>query len=179
VSLLSILKKLLGVEKATLRSAGLVEEKGEMVIVADVQIHRRHRYRCPRCKRKSRVYDLPYESRRWRTLDLGGHRAYIQMPLPRVECPRHGVVAAWVPWAAHGARVTAPFEAMVAWAARHLPRTAVAEMLRIDWKSVGGIAKRVFVNSFLQQISIGNVSAWLLTLSAFVNDMPHAPTAAA
>jgi len=143
VSLSSIFKKLLGVEKAALKSVDIEEEKGELVIVAHVQLHKRHRWRCPHCRRKSPYYDCPYPHKRWRALDLGGAKAYIKMTLPRVQCKVHGVVTAWVPWACHTAKMTSAFDKMCAWTARHLSKSAVSELLRIDWKSVGGIVKRV------------------------------------
>jgi transposase len=143
VSLTSIFKKLLSVEKAELKSVDLVEEKGEAVIVARVRLHKRHRWRCPHCRRKAKFYDQPYDKRRWRALDLGGAKAYIEMALPRVECKRCGVHTAWVPWAEHAARFTKPFDQKCAWLARHLSKSAASQLLRIDWKSIGGIVKRV------------------------------------
>jgi transposase len=143
VSLSSIFKKLLGVEKAELKSVDLAEERGATVVVARVKLHKRHRWRCPHCRRKAKVYDQPYDKRRWRALDLGGAKAYIEMGLPRVECPKHGVRAAWVPWAEHKARFTGPFDQMCAWLARHLSKSAASQLLRVDWKSIGGIVSRV------------------------------------
>jgi transposase len=143
VSLKSIFKKLLGVEKAELKSVDLVKEKGEAVIVATVKLHKRHRWRCPCCRRRAKLYDQPYGSRRWRAMDLGGAKAYIEMELPRVACPKHGVHSAWVPWAEHRARFTRPFDQKCAWLARHLSKSAASQLLRVDWKSIGGIIKRV------------------------------------
>jgi transposase len=143
VSLSSIFKKLLGVEKAELRSMDLVEEKGEAVIVARVRLHKRHRWRCPECRRKAKFYDQPYDKRRWRTLDMGGAKTYIEMVLPRVACIKHGVHSAWVPWADHKARFTRPFDQKCAWLARHLSKSAASQLLRVDWKSIGGIIRRV------------------------------------
>jgi transposase len=143
VSLKSIFKKLLGVEKAELKSVDLVNEKGEAVIVARVKLHKRHRWRCHECRRKAKVYDQPYDKRRWRAQDVGGARAYIAMGLPRVDCPEHGIHSAWVPWAEHKARFTRSFDHLCAWLARHLSKSAASQLLRVDWKSMGGIIKRV------------------------------------
>jgi transposase len=143
VSLKSIFKKLLGVEKAELKSVDLVKEKGEAVIVARIKLHKRHRWRCHECRRRAKAYDQPYGKRRWRTQDLGGAKAYIEMELPRVACPRHGVHSAWVPWAEHRARFTRHFDQKCAWLARHLSKSAASQLLRVDWKSIGGIIRRV------------------------------------
>lgn len=63
--------------------------------------------------------------------------------MERVSCPDHGVIACMVPWARHGSWFTKEFEEEVAWTTIHCPRTAVCELFRIDWKSVGPICKRV------------------------------------
>lgn len=46
-------------------------------------------------------YDRGEGRRRWRHLDLGVVRSFIEAEAPRVRCPEHGVVVAWVPWARH------------------------------------------------------------------------------
>jgi transposase len=81
--------------------------------------------------------------RRWRTLDLGTTLAYVESEAPRVRCRRHGVVVCAVPWARHGARFTRGFEDQVAWLAVNCSKTAVAQLMRIAWRTVGGICERV------------------------------------
>ena len=55
----------------------------------------------------------------------------------------HGVVVAAVPWARHRSRFTTPFEDQVCWLAVHTSKTAVALLMRVSWRSVGGICDRV------------------------------------
>lgn len=62
----------------------------------------------------------------------------------RVECPIHGVVTASVPWAHHASRFAHVFEEQVAWLCVHCGRGVVANLMRIDWKSVGPVCKRVY-----------------------------------
>jgi transposase len=62
---------------------------------------------------------------------------------PRVRCPDHGVAAAAVPWARHGARFTRAFEDQVAWLATQGSKTAVSLLMRVTWRSVGRIITRV------------------------------------
>lgn len=81
--------------------------------------------------------------RRWRLLDLGAVPAYLEAAAPRVRCPRHGVVVAAVPWARHGSRFSRVFEDQVAWLVTRCDLTAVAELMRIAWRSVGAIIARV------------------------------------
>jgi transposase len=60
-----------------------------------------------------------------------------------VSCRRHGVVVAAVPWARHDARFTRSFDDQVAWLACHCSKSAVCELQRIAWRSVGSILERV------------------------------------
>jgi transposase len=146
VSLSSIFKKLLGVEKTALKRVEFVEEKGEEIVLVFVELHKRGRCRCPKCKAKSPYYDAGTPNRRWRTLDMGPHKTFIVADEPRVCCKKHGVLAAQVPWARHKARCTRAFEHYTCWLAKHTNRTVTSKLLRIDWKSVGPIVERVVVD---------------------------------
>jgi len=53
------------------------------------------------------------------------------------------VVAAAVPWARHGAGHTRAFDDAVAWLAVQCSKSAVVELMRIAWRSVGAIITRV------------------------------------
>jgi transposase len=55
------------------------------------------------------------------------------------------VLVAAVPWARHGAGFTRGFEDTVAWLAVHTSRAAVAELLRLAWRTVGRVCARVAV----------------------------------
>ena len=88
-------------------------------------------------------FDLGEGRRRWRTLDLGTTIAHLEADGPRVNCPEHGVVVCAVPWARHGSRFTRAFEQQVAWLAVNTSASAVAELMRISWRSVGRICERV------------------------------------
>jgi transposase len=53
------------------------------------------------------------------------------------------VVVVAVPWARHASRFTKDFEDQVAWLASESSGPAVAELMRITWRSVGAIVGRV------------------------------------
>jgi transposase len=53
------------------------------------------------------------------------------------------VVVCAVPWARHGSRFTRSFEDQAAWLAVQCSRKAVAELLRVAWRTVGSICERV------------------------------------
>jgi transposase len=74
---------------------------------------------------------------------LGTVRAFVEAPAPRVSCPQHGVVVAQVPWARHDAGHTYAFDDTVAWLAVRCSKSAVAQLLRIAWRTVGSILTRV------------------------------------
>ena len=99
--------------------------------------------RCSRCLKRCPGYDGGDGERRWRTLDVGTTKAYLQAAAPRVSCPEHGVVVAHVPWARPGAKCTYLFEDTCAWLAAHAALSVVTIMLRIAWRTVADIVARV------------------------------------
>ncbi len=103
----------------------------------------RERDRCGVCRRRCGRYDLGEGRRRWRTLDLASSLCFLEADAPRVRCRRHGVIVAAVPWARHGSRFTSSFEDQVSWLAVNTSKTAVAELMRVAWRSVGQILERV------------------------------------
>ena len=133
-------RRLLGVERAVLEG---VELDPDGALVVAVRPNWRERRRCGICRRRCPGYDEGDGRRRWRALDLGTSRCYLEAEAPRVSCRRHGVVVAAVPWARHGSRFTRSFENQVAWLACQCSKRAVCELMRIAWLTVGGIISRV------------------------------------
>ena len=131
---------LLGLKAAVVEDVYCGRE-GEVIVV--VRPRWRERDRCGVCRRRSPGFDLGEGRRRWRALDLGTTFAYVEAGAPRVSCKRHGVIVAAVPWARHRSRFTRPFEDQTAWLAVNCSKTAVAELQRVAWRSVGGILERV------------------------------------
>ena len=76
-------------------------------------------------------------------VDAGTTKVFIEAAAPRVSCGEHGVTVAAVPWARHDARHTRDFDDQVAWLVTHTSKTAVVELMRVSWRSVGAIAARV------------------------------------
>ena len=119
------------------------EDRDEQVLIATVRPYARDTSRCPRCKRKCPGYDAGSGIRRWRTLDLGTVKTYLQAPSPRVACPEHGVLVAHVPWARPGAKCTYTLEDTCAWLAAHTALSVLSVLLRLSWRTVAAIVKRV------------------------------------
>lgn len=130
-----------------IESVELVGEGAAEVLVVGVRPTRSRRLRCSRCDRRCRGYDQGEGRRRWRGLDLGTVRVYVEADAPRVSCPEHGVVVAAVPWARPGSRFTATFEDTCAWLAAHAAGSVVAELLRCSWRSVTRIVARVVADA--------------------------------
>ncbi len=156
--------RLLGVVQAVVE--GVCFDEVEECIVVSVRPRKAKKRRCGKCGIRCSGYDRGEGRRRWRALDLGAVCAYLEADSPRVRCPQHGVVAAQVPWARHGAGHTYAFDDTAAWLATHCSKSAVRDLLRIAWRTVGAIVTRVvadaetktdrFVN--LRRIGIDEIS---------------------
>jgi len=98
---------------------------------------------CPHCGCVGRVgYDR--RRRRWRHLDLGGTRCFLEYTLRRFPCPGcRRVVSEAVPWARPAARFTRAFEDVVAWLAQQAAFSVISRLLRVSWRSVARIVTRV------------------------------------
>ncbi|CAN5909272.1 ISL3 family transposase [soil metagenome] len=70
-------------------------------------------------------------------------QVWLEADAPRVRWREHGIVVAQVPWARHGARQTRAFEDTVAWLVTQCSKTAVSQLLRVTWRTVGSIVTRV------------------------------------
>jgi transposase len=132
--------RLLGLAGAVVEDVWISTE-GEIVVVA--RPGWRERDRCGVCRRRSLGFDLGDGRRRWRALDLGTTLAYVEADAPRVTCRHHGVVVCAVPWACHNSRFTRAFEDQAAWLSVNTSKTAVAQLLRVAWRTVGTICERV------------------------------------
>jgi transposase len=130
----------LGLEKTVVERVWLDEE--DQVVVAVRPIYSQ-RDRCPHCRRRCPGYDLGEGRRRWRALDLGTTKCFLEADAPRVECKVHGVVVAAVPWARHDAWFTRFFDDQTAWLAVHTSKTAICQLMRVAWRTVGGVCERV------------------------------------
>ena len=113
------------------------------VIVVSVRPVAQARGRCGRCCRRSPRYDNGEGRRRWRALDLGTTRVFLEADAPRVRCRDHGVTVAAVPWARHAAGHTRDFDDLAAWLAVRTSKSAVTQLLRVAWRTVGSIVTRV------------------------------------
>ena len=112
-------------------------------IVVSVRPNARARGRCGRCGRRSPGYDQGAGRRRWRGLDAGTTKVFIEADTERVQCGTHGPTVAQVPWARHDTGHTRDFDAMAAWLAVRTSKSATCQLLRVAWRTIGSIVTRV------------------------------------
>jgi transposase len=117
------------------------DQAGAVVVAARPRKHLQGR--CGVCARRCPGFDRGEGRRRWRALDLGTLKAFIEADAPRVRCGEHGVVVVAVPWARHGARHTRALDDTCAWLAVHTSKQAVSHLLRVAWATVGKVVTRV------------------------------------
>jgi transposase len=134
-------RALLGVERTVVEDIAFDDD--EQLLVAQVRPRKRARGRCGRCGRRSPGYDAGEGRRRWRALDLGTVQVMLEAAAPRVNCPDHGPTVAAVPWARHAAGHTYAFDDQVAWLAVACSKSAVTQLMRVAWRTVGAIVRRV------------------------------------
>jgi transposase len=132
--------RLLGLQGAVVED---VRTGSEGEVIVSVRPGFRERGRCGICRRRCPGYDNGDGRRAWRALDLGSTLCFLEADAPRVNCRRHDVVVAAVPWARHDSRFTRSFEDQLAWLACRCSKTAVSELMRVAWRSVRGILERV------------------------------------
>jgi len=164
VRLSRVWKRLLDVERVVVESVDFDEVEDAFVV--GVRPRAGARSRCGHCGRVAPGYDGGEGRRRWRGLDLGTTRVFLEAQAPRVECPEHGVTVAAVSWARHRSRFVTGFEDQVAWLAKNTSKLAVTQLMRITWRTVGSIITRVVAEAHaradpldgLRRIAIDEIS---------------------
>jgi transposase len=118
-------------------------EFGEQAMIVTVAL-RRKKPICAGCGAAGlKIKD--HRVKRWRHLDLGGVRCYVECRLRRLYCRGCGDLPEMVEWARGGARYTRDFDDLTAWLAQQMNQTQVTRLMRIGWETVGKILERVVV----------------------------------
>ena len=92
-----VIQSLVGTKKMVVKDFFLEAETNAFVIAA--RPTKTEQCRCSRCHCKAKYYDGGCGARRWRTLDIGSSKTFVEASAPRVCCKKHGVVVSNVPWA--------------------------------------------------------------------------------
>ncbi|MFR1107247.1 MAG: ISL3 family transposase [Bifidobacterium sp.] len=139
-----IFNQLLNVKDTVVEDVCIVDSPLRPEPVLEVRVRpRRGMLRCSRCGRKCSGYDRGGGARRWRHQDFGCWRVELVAAMPRVDCPKCGVVVARVPWAEPGSRFTKDFEAECAWLMTVANQRTVSGSLHVSWRTAGAVAHRV------------------------------------
>lgn len=135
----TLLRVLLAIQQIVVRSF-YFDDKG---LVVEVAPRSRRSPRCGECGAACRrVKDR--RTRRWRHLDLAGMMVHLSYSIKRVHCDACGTVKTeQVEWAAPGSGFTYAFEERTAYLAQQGSQTAVSNLLRTSWITVGRIISRV------------------------------------
>jgi transposase len=149
-----IFKRLLGIDAVRVRDVEVVDVSGEELVTITLERRSNRRMHCSRCGQRARsVYDRQIRS--WRHLDAFRVRCIIRAEVRRVICAECGVSAEAVPWARPGSRVTRAFEDTCVWLVRSAPKSVVADLMRIDWATVGRMIERVVAEHSAKRIGDG------------------------
>jgi transposase len=129
--------RMLGLPGAWVRDV----EFGAQAMIVTVALRRKQPI-CSGCgARGLKIKD--HRSKRWRHLDVGGVRCYIECRLRRLYCSGCGDLPELVEWARAGARYTRDFDDLAAWLAQQMNQTQLTRLMRIGWETVGNILARV------------------------------------
>ena len=138
----SILLRLLNIKGAKVDG---VDFGDDAAMTVHVHLVKREQWRCPVCGKRCGVYDHATAESFWRSMDFGPVPVRIGAKLPRICCPAHGVLTARVPWADAESRFTTDFAFSAAWMFKGgLSRKRISEWLKVDFKTVGRLIKRVW-----------------------------------
>jgi hypothetical protein len=121
----------LGVEDTVVESVGLEPDgRGGEVLVAAVLPKAGVTRRCSRCRRRCAGYDTSPTARRWRGLDLGSTRVFLEARTRRVRVQNTEWWSLRCPSARPGSRFTTAFEDTCAWLVCHAALSVIVILLR-------------------------------------------------
>jgi transposase len=126
-------------------------------VIVTVKLRRRRRV-CSGCGQVGRLAIHGRRVKRWRHLDLGASRCWIECELRRLACRDCGVRLEAVPWARLGSAYTRDFEDLVAFLAQQMAKTPIARLLRVAWDTVGRIVARVVADQLDERRLAGLVA---------------------
>ena len=125
-------------EESTVTVHRFGEEFEQTQIMVHARPYKRVQNLCPICMKKCPGYDTKYDTESsWRAPNLNGIPVHICYTPHRIECPEHGVLTEYIPWADGDSRFTEDFNNEVAWMVCRMSKTAIAQFENINWRTVG------------------------------------------
>ena len=96
---------------------------------------------CPMCRKECMVYDHLRE-RVWRDLDSIEFMTFIHASPPRISCPEHGIIEAFMPWTEKRSRFTVRFETRSIRMLQNIDIYNFTDIMKLSWKQAWNILDR-------------------------------------
>lgn len=124
-----------------------------------IEADRGSSYPCPECGKMCKPHD--FKELTWRHLNFFQHHCYLTAPVPRTNCPEHGVKRIQVPWARKGSHFTLLFEQVAMTLVREMPVLVVARTMEVTDKRLWRIIS-YYVNKAMSRMDLGGLQAFSL-----------------
>lgn len=116
-------------------------------------------YPCPECGNLCKAHD--FKEMTWRHLNFFQHHCYITAPVPRTNCPEHGIKRINVPWARKGSRFTLLFEQVAMAMLREMPVLVAARHMQVTDKRLWRIITH-YVTKAIASLDLSGLTAFSL-----------------
>ena len=103
--------------------------------------HSKFQFLCHECQKPAPIYDHAPE-REWRHLDTCDLPTYLHARIPRVSCPKHGVVNGVFHIAEPNTSLTCKMEAKCIATMQQCDITGAAELTKVSWDILGNVQSR-------------------------------------
>jgi transposase len=104
--------------------------EGAGVIKVFIDFPRGSVFSCPVCGKAVKAYDT--NEKEWRHLNFFQYACYLNVRVPRIDCPQDGIRQIEVPWAREGADFTFLFESFAMTLVREMPVNRVSQIIQVD-----------------------------------------------
>jgi transposase len=104
--------------------------EGAGVIKVFIDFPRGSVFCCPACGKEVKAYDTT--EKEWRHLSFFQYACYLVVRVPRIDCPKDGILQIDVPWARDGADFTFLFESLAMTLVREMPVNKVSKIIKVD-----------------------------------------------
>ncbi len=108
---------------------------GEPEIIIDIAARANGKKLCSICKKHCKGYDR-LSTRLFKFIPIWGIPVFFRYIPRRVECPVHGVVVEYIPWAEGKSHLTNVLKIYLSYWAKHLSWSTVAEIFKVQWYNV-------------------------------------------
>jgi transposase len=112
------------------------DSKNGQKLVVEIEPRLNGQALCTKCQKPSSRYGKMPNPRDFRFIPIWGIPVFFRYHRRRVNCPTHGVVAEWLPWAEGNSPLTIALKLYLASWAKYLSWQTVAELFHVTWANV-------------------------------------------